>query len=65
MNSLTNRQRQILALIAQGLSNKEIGRLLDIKPTTVKVHLHEMYLRLRVGNRTKLAVLSINEEKIA
>ena len=42
-------------LVAQGLSNKQIGRKLNITEGTVKLHLHEIYVRVGVRNRTVLA----------
>ena len=54
MNQLTERHRQIAALLMQGMSNKEIGRELNIAAGTVKVHLYEMYIRLGVTSRGKL-----------
>lgn len=53
---LTERQRQIAACVAQGMSNKQIGRRLGISPTTVKTHLHNIFERVGVGGRTLLAL---------
>lgn len=43
MSELTARQRQIVAVLAQGMSNKEIARMLGISDGTVKVHLHQIF----------------------
>ena len=51
---LTTRQQQIVGLLMKGMSNKEIGRELNIAAGTVKVHLYEMYTRLGVTSRGKL-----------
>jgi two-component system nitrate/nitrite response regulator NarL len=51
---LTARQREIMLLVAQGLSNKEIARRLNISEGTVKVHLHQIYHSLGIRNRTAL-----------
>jgi two-component system nitrate/nitrite response regulator NarL len=48
---LTSRERQILALIAQGLSGPEIGRRLFIAPSTVKTHSANLYGKLGVTER--------------
>jgi len=40
---LTARQRQIVALLVQGMTNKEIARVLDITEGTVKIHLHHIF----------------------
>jgi len=54
---LTSRQRQIVMLAAGGFSNKQIARELSITEGTVKIHLHRIYGRLGIGNRTSLAAL--------
>jgi DNA-binding CsgD family transcriptional regulator len=51
---LTRRQKQILVLLTQGLSNKEIAFILRISENTVKMHLRIMYMRLGVPSRGKL-----------
>ena len=56
---LTIRERQVALLVADGLSNKEIGRRLELSEGTVKLHLHNIYQKLRVNNRTSLAALAI------
>jgi len=43
---LTPREREITALVAQGLSNKEIARLLICAEATVKVRMHNIFLKL-------------------
>jgi two-component system nitrate/nitrite response regulator NarL len=57
---LTDRERQIMALVSEGLSNKEIGRRLNIADGTIKVHLHHIYQKLEISNRTVLAALAIS-----
>ena len=51
---LTARQRQIVALLIQRMSNQEIARVLSITDGTVKVHLHQIFERLDVTSRAKL-----------
>jgi len=58
--ALTVRERQIMRLVSEGLSNKEIGRRLNITDGTIKVHLHHIFQKLDVGNRTALAALAIS-----
>ena len=53
---LTEREHQVAQLISLGLSNKEIGRELSLAAGTVKIHLHRIYQKLAVHNRTALAV---------
>jgi DNA-binding NarL/FixJ family response regulator len=57
---LTDRERQIMALVSEGLSNKEIGRRLNIADGTIKVHLHHIYQKLEISNRTVLAAFAIS-----
>lgn len=54
--SLTSREREIYSLIAQGLSNQQIGRLLYITERTVKYHVSNVLRKLNVGSRTEAAV---------
>jgi DNA-binding CsgD family transcriptional regulator len=51
--ALTAREREILELVAQGQSNKEIGRTLGISPETVKTHLENVYCKLAVARRAQ------------
>lgn len=53
--SLSERQREVLKLLAAGESNKEIGRNLNISAATVKAHLETLFRRLDVKNRTQAA----------
>lgn len=54
---LTGRERDVVALVAEGLTNKEIGRRLEISPATVKVHVERIIGKLGVADRTQAAVL--------
>ncbi|MBE4855764.1 response regulator transcription factor [Enterobacter cloacae complex sp. P40RS] len=54
--SLSERQREVLKLLAAGESNKEIGRNLNISAATVKAHLETLFRRLDVKNRTQAAM---------
>gem|GEM_PF-3837576 len=46
-----------MQLVSEGLSNKEIGHWLEISVGTIKVHLHNIYQKLSINNRTTLAAL--------
>ena len=48
---LTPREREVLHLIAEGLSAPDIGRRIHLSPTTVKSHLHKLYEKLGVSDR--------------
>jgi two-component system, NarL family, nitrate/nitrite response regulator NarL len=61
--ALTGRERQIIRLVSEGLSNKAIARRLKITDGTVKVHLHTLFEKLGVSNRTALAVVQLRMEK--
>jgi DNA-binding NarL/FixJ family response regulator len=54
---LSDRQREVTLLVAEGLSNKEIARRLEISEGTVRVHLQDIYSKLGIHNRTQLAAL--------
>jgi two-component system nitrate/nitrite response regulator NarL len=56
--ALTERERQIMHLVSTGQSNKEIARHLDLTEGTVKVHLHHIFQKLAINNRTALAALA-------
>jgi RNA polymerase sigma factor (sigma-70 family) len=58
---LTDRERQIMRVVSEGLSNKEIGRRLNIADGTIKQHLHHIYQKLQISNRTVLAGLAISQ----
>jgi two-component system, NarL family, nitrate/nitrite response regulator NarL len=61
--ALTDRERQIIRLVTEGLSNKEIGRRLLITDGTIKVHLHNIFGKLGVSNRTELAALALLQDQ--
>jgi DNA-binding NarL/FixJ family response regulator len=53
-SALTGRQREIVGWAAQGMSNKQIARQLNISPETVKTHLHHIFQRGGVHGRMAL-----------
>jgi len=55
-HALTLREWEIIGLVSHGLSNKEIARRVDLQEGTVKVHLHNIYTKIGVPNRTALAL---------
>jgi DNA-binding NarL/FixJ family response regulator len=54
--SLTPREREVLALVAEGLANKQIARRLGIAEKTVKAHLTRVFAALDVTDRTQAAL---------
>lgn len=55
--SLTAREREIAELAAEGMSNKHIARRLGILEGTAKLHLHNIYQKLNISNRTVLTAM--------
>lgn len=53
---ISERKGQILRLLAEGLTNKEIGHKLRISDQTVKNHIRELFMLLDVRSRTELAL---------
>ena len=53
---LSDREREVLRLVARGLANKQIGRALGITERTVKVHLGNVFRQLGVTDRTSAAL---------
>jgi DNA-binding NarL/FixJ family response regulator len=56
LSSLTTRELEILRLVAEGLSNEEIGKRVFISRKTVKTHLTNIFDKLQVNNRFKAAL---------
>jgi DNA-binding NarL/FixJ family response regulator len=61
IRELTKREQEIVALVSKGLSNKEIARSIEVADATVKVHLHNIFIKLDVTSRAKLAVLALKQ----
>jgi len=55
---LTNRQQQVLNLLAEGKSNKELAQLLNISLNTVNIHVTQIFKILGVHNRTEAALFA-------
>lgn len=58
---LTQRETQVLRHVALGLSNKEIGRSLDISVETVKEHVQNILRKIAVSDRTQAAVWAVRK----
>ena len=58
-SELTSREHDVLQLLTQGQSNKEIGRALCISEDTAKKHVQTIMLKLRVSDRTQAAVKAV------
>ncbi len=61
---LSDREREIVQLVAQGFRNREIGEKLFISEQTVKNHLHNIFDKLGVGDRLELALYALHHRLI-
>ena len=60
-SNLTPRERQVLQLVAKGLTNKEIGRALGISDNTARNHVNSIIEKLEVSDRTEAATIAIRQ----
>ena len=63
-NDLTEREREILALLTTGLTNKEIAVDLNLSPGTVRIYVSQILEKLQVSNRTEAAALALQHELV-
>ncbi len=61
---LTERERQVLGLLAEGLSNQQIAERLVITPATVKFHTHSIRSKLGASSRTEMVVLALQNHLV-
>ncbi len=59
--SLTEREKEILQLLATGITNREIAQQLFSSPNTVKVHLRNVYTKLGAESRTEATMIALRE----
>ena len=64
INSLTDREREVIALIAEGLKNKQIGKRLFISETTVTHHLSSIFSKLGVSDRLELVIYAFGHNLV-
>jgi DNA-binding CsgD family transcriptional regulator len=57
LEELSERERQVAELVAEGRSNREIGERLGLSPKTIANHLNRVFARLGLGSRAELAAL--------
>ena len=60
-NSLTNREEQVLKLVAQGYSNEEISKKLFLSKRTVATHVSNILGKLHLANRTQAALYALRQ----
>ncbi len=65
VSTLTKRELEILRLVAEGLTNEEIGKKIFISEKTVKTHLTNIFDKLKVNNRFKAALLIMGHSEVA
>jgi DNA-binding NarL/FixJ family response regulator len=61
VSALTDREREVLILVAQGLSNQQIADVLVISERTARTHVSNILSKLGVASRTQAALLAIRE----
>jgi DNA-binding NarL/FixJ family response regulator len=59
-HQLTPREKEVARFVIRGLSNKEIGLEMHLSEGTVKIHLHNIFKKLNIANRTSLATLMVS-----
>ena len=57
-DSLTDREREVLTLVAEGRSNREIGSEIHIEESTVKTHLKSIFAKLHAESRTEAVMVA-------
>jgi DNA-binding NarL/FixJ family response regulator len=62
MDALTSREREVLAELTKGRSNREIARALSVSEKTVKTHVSSVLAKLGVQDRTQAALLAVRRE---
>jgi len=65
MSKLTQRERDVLRLLADGLSNEEIGKALFISPETVRTHVRKAMAKLDADTRTQAVATALRQSLIA
>ena len=63
--SLTQREREVLRLLADGLSNEEIGKRLFISPETVRTHIRKAMTKLEADTRTQAVAMALRRSLIS
>jgi DNA-binding CsgD family transcriptional regulator len=65
MTALSERELQILRLVAEGFSNRQIAGMLDISENTVKVHVRNIFSKIHVASRTEASMYAVRHGLLA
>ncbi|MEU3220242.1 response regulator transcription factor [Streptomyces sp. NPDC006971] len=65
LNALTDREREVMQLVATGLSNDEIARRLVLSPATAKTHVSRIMTKLDARDRSQLVVLAYESRMVS
>jgi RNA polymerase sigma factor (sigma-70 family) len=63
--SLTQREREVLRLLADGHANEEIGKRLHISPETVRTHVRKAMAKLEADTRTQAVAIALRQSIIS
>jgi DNA-binding NarL/FixJ family response regulator len=61
LGGLTEREREVAALIAQGTTNRGLAEALSISERTVERHVANIFAKLDLGSRTQIAIVAVEE----
>ena len=61
---LTEREREVLALLVEGLSNQQVAERLVISPATVKFHISSIRSKLGASSRTEVVILAMQHKLV-
>lgn len=64
LQNLTNKEKEVLSMLAKGASNKDIAEKMVVKEVTVKTHLNSIYKKLNVTGRTQAILVAMNSDLI-
>jgi DNA-binding NarL/FixJ family response regulator len=62
LDLLTESERRVVLLVAEGLTNPQIAARLFVSPQTVKTHMKNVFRKLKVSSRTELTALVVRED---
>ena len=65
VESLTQREKEVLSMVAKGASNHDIAEKLFLKEVTVKTHMNSIFKKLKVTNRTQAVLLAMQMNLIS